>query len=61
MHLGGNDRGDPALSKRICGFDSGLLLDPVIPKMFKNGSGLFLHGTHYEGGTTKQLVGPVSV
>ena len=25
--------GDPALTKRICGFDSRLLLGPVIPKM----------------------------
>ena len=48
----GDDRGDPALTKRICGFDSRLLLGPVIPKTFKNGSGLFLHGTHDEGGTT---------
>ena len=30
----------------------GLLLGPVIPNTFKNGSGL-LHGTHDEGGTTK--------
>ena len=44
----GDDRGDPALTKRICGFDSRL-----VPKTFKNGSGLFLHGTHDEGGTTK--------
>ena len=44
--------GDPALTKRICGFDSRLLLGPVIPKTFKNGSGLFLHGTHDEEGTT---------
>ena len=28
------------------------VLGPVIPKTFKNGSGLFLHGTHDEGGTT---------
>ena len=53
MIVKGDDRGDPALTKRICGFDSRLLLDPVIPKTFKNGSGLFLHGTHDEGGTTK--------
>ena len=33
-------------------FDSRLLLGPVTPKTFKNGSGLFLHGTHDEGGTT---------
>ena len=45
--------GDLALTKRICGFDSRLLLGPVIPKTFKNGSGLFLHGTHDEGGTMK--------
>ena len=45
--------GDPALTKRICGFDSRLLLGPVIPKTFKNGSGLFLHGTRDEGGTAK--------
>ena len=44
--------GSIALTKRICGFDSQLLLGPVIPKTFKNGSGLFLHGTHDEGGTT---------
>ena len=49
----GDDRGGPALTKRICGFDSWLLLGPVIPKTFKNGSVLFLHGTHDEGGTTK--------
>ena len=49
----GDDRGDPALTKRICGFDSRLLLGLVIPKTFKNGSGLFLHGTNDEGGTTK--------
>ena len=48
------NRGDPALTKRSCGFDSRLLLGPVIPKTFKNGSGLFLHGTHNEGGTTKR-------
>ena len=34
-------------------FDSRLLLGPVIPKTFKNGSGLFLHGTHDEVGTMK--------
>ena len=53
MIVKGDDRGDPGLTKRICGFDSRLLLGPVIPKTFKNGSGLFLHGTHDEGGTTK--------
>ena len=37
----------------ICGFDYLLLLGPVITKAFKNGSGLFLHGSHNEGGTTK--------
>ena len=31
------DRGDPALTKRICVFDSRLLLDPVIPKTLKMG------------------------
>ena len=41
------------MTKRICGFDSRLLLGPVIPRTFKNRSGLFLHGTHDEGGTTK--------
>ena len=41
------------MSKRFCGFDSRLLLGPVILKTFKNGSGLFLHGTHDEGRTTK--------
>ena len=34
------------MTKRISGFDSRLLLGPVIPKTFKNGSGLFFHGTH---------------
>ena len=29
--------GDPALTKRICGFDSRLLLGPVIPKTLKMG------------------------
>ena len=33
----GDDRGDPALTKRICGFDSWLVLGPVIPKTFKFG------------------------
>ena len=50
--------GDPALTKRICGFDSRLLLGPVIPKTFKNGSGLFLHGTHDEGGTCCLTLSP---
>ena len=45
----GDDRGDPALIKRICGFESRLVLGPVIPKT--------LHGTHDEVGTVKQLVG----
>ena len=30
-------RGDPALTKRFYGFDSRLVLDPVIPKMLKMG------------------------
>ena len=51
--VGAPDGDKKVLSKRICGFDSRLLLGPVIPKTFKNGSGLFLHGTHDEGGTTK--------
>ena len=33
----GDDRGDPALNKRICGFDSRLLLGPVKPKTLKMG------------------------
>ena len=33
----GDDRGDPALTKRFFGFDSRLLLGPVIPKMLKMG------------------------
>ena len=33
----GDDRGDQALTKRFCGFDSRLLLGPVIPKAFKIG------------------------
>ena len=53
MHLGGDDRGDPSLTKRICGFASRVLLGPVIPKTFKNGRDHFLHGTNDEGGTTK--------
>ena len=28
----GEDRGDLTLTKRICGFDSRLVLGPVIPK-----------------------------
>ena len=44
---------DPALTERICWFDSWLVLGQVIPKTFKNGSGPCLHGTHDEGGTTK--------
>ena len=31
----GNDRGDPALTKRFCGFDSLLEPSPVIPKTLK--------------------------
>ena len=49
----GDDRGDPALTKRICGLASQLLLGPVIPKDVLNGSGPCLHGTHDEGGTKK--------
>ena len=30
-------QGDPALTKRFCGFDSRLLLGPVIPKTLKMG------------------------
>ena len=41
------------MTKRICGFDSRLLLGPVIPKTLKIGSGPCLHGIHDEGGTTK--------
>ena len=33
----GDDRGDPALTKRICGFASLLVLGPVIPKTLKMG------------------------
>ena len=33
----GDDRGDSALTKRICGFDSWLVLAPVIPKTLKMG------------------------
>ena len=38
---------------KILIFRYSLLLGPVIPKTFKNESGLFLHGSHDEGGTTK--------
>ena len=31
----GDDRGDPALTKRTRGFDSRLVLGPVIPKVLK--------------------------
>ena len=37
------------MTKRICGFNSRLLLGPVIPKTFKNGSGLFMVLTMKEG------------
>ena len=33
----GDDRGDLAPTKRFCGFDSRLLLGPVIPKTLKIG------------------------
>ena len=33
----GDNRGDPALTKRICGVDSQLVLGPVIPKTLKMG------------------------
>ena len=39
-------------TKRICGFDSWLVLGPVIPKT-ENGSDPCLHGTYDEVGTTK--------
>ena len=39
----GDFRGDPALSKRICGFDSRLVLGHT--KDIKNGSGPCLLGT----------------
>ena len=35
LNTKGDDRGDPTLTKRICGFDSQLLLGPVIPKTLK--------------------------
>ena len=50
----GDDRGDPALTKRICGSDSQLLLGPVIPNTL-NMAGLCLHGTHDEVWTTKLI------
>ena len=31
--LKGDDRGDPALTKRICGFDSRLLLGPGVERL----------------------------
>ena len=46
-------RGDLAPTKRFCGFDSRLVLGPVIPKTLKIGGGPCLHGTYDEGGTTK--------
>ena len=54
----GDDRGDPAMTKRICGFDSRLLLGPVIPKTLKIGSGPCLHGIHDEMRTTKHTGQP---
>ena len=42
----GDDRGDLAATKRICGFDSWLVLGPVIPKTC-------LHGTYDEVETMK--------
>ena len=33
----GDDRGDPALTKRFCGFDSRLVLGPVILNNFEMG------------------------
>ena len=49
----GDDKGDPALTKWLDGFNSWLLLGPVIPKTLKNGSGPWLRGTHDDVGTTK--------
>ena len=56
----GDDRGDPALTKRIPSTDQEDLWIrfPVAAGSshtidVKNGSGLFLHGTHDEEGTTK--------
>ena len=36
-HCKGDDRGDPALTKWFCGFDSQLVLGPVMPKTLKMG------------------------
>ena len=33
----GDDRGSPALTKRICGFDSQSVLGPVVSKTLKMG------------------------
>ena len=33
----GDNRGDPELTKRICGFHSRLVLGPVIPQTLKMG------------------------
>ena len=52
--LKGDNRGDPALTKRFYGFDSRLVLGPGHTKDIKNGSGPCLHGTQHEVGTTKQ-------
>ena len=55
LHFG-DDRGggNPALIKWLYGFDSQLVLGPVIPiNDFKNGCGPCLHGSQDEVGTTK--------
>ena len=51
--LKGDDRGDPALTKRFYGLNSLLVLGLGHTKYFKNGSGPCLHGTQHEVGTTR--------
>ena len=49
----GDDRGDPALTKRFYGFDSRLVLGQSHTKDVENGSGPCLHGTQHEVGIMK--------
>ena len=56
----GDDSGDLALTKRICGFDSRLLLGPVIPKTLKMGVAPACMVLTMKWGP-RNMVGPVSV
>ena len=50
----GDNRGDPAPTKRFCGFDSQLLLGQFIPNTLKMGVVPCLHGTNDVVATTKR-------